>query len=76
MQKPHKIVKRLHYFWPGSDLACETAAALAAAAVLIRPTDSSYADKLVSHAVKLFQFADQYRGIYSDSIPQAAEYYA
>ena len=55
-------------------MAGESAAALAAAAVLLRGTDSSYADKLVSHAVKLFQFADQYRGKYSDSIPEASYY--
>jgi endoglucanase len=53
---------------PGSDLAGETAAALAAASMAFRPVDPVYADTLLSTAVELFQFADQYRGLYSDSI--------
>lgn len=54
---------------PGSDLAAEAAAGLAAASIALRPTDPSYADTLLSTAIQLFNFADQYRGVYSDSIP-------
>lgn len=60
---------------PGSDLAGEAAAALAAAAIAFRPTDAAYADQLLQHAEQLFEFADTYRGKYSDSIPQAKSYY-
>lgn len=60
---------------PGSDLAGETAAALAAASIAFRPTDSAYADRLLTHATQLFTFADTYRGKYSDSIPDAASFY-
>lgn len=35
---------------PGSDLAGETAAALAAAAIAFRPYNSSYSNLLVAHA--------------------------
>ncbi|MCY7278692.1 MAG: glycoside hydrolase family 9 protein [Phormidesmis sp. CAN_BIN44] len=61
---------------PGSDLAGEAAAALASASIAFRPTDSAYADRLLTHATQLFSFADTYRGKYSDSIPDAASFYS
>jgi hypothetical protein len=60
---------------PGSDLAGEAAAALASASIVFRPTDAAYADTLLTHATQLFSFADTYRGKYSDSIPDAANFY-
>ena len=60
---------------PGSDLAGEAAAALAAASIIFRPTDTAYADRLLTHAKQLFSFADTYRGRYSDAIPDAAAFY-
>jgi hypothetical protein len=60
---------------PGSDLAGETAAALAAAALVFRPTDVPYASTLVGHAQQLYTFADTYRGKYSDCITDAQGYY-
>lgn len=60
---------------PGSDLAGETAAALAAASILFKDADSAYSEKLLTHAKQLFNFADKYRAVYSDSIPQAADFY-
>lgn len=60
---------------PGSDLAGEAAAALASASIAFRPTDSAYADLLLTHATQLFSFADTYRGKYSDSISDAANFY-
>ena len=60
---------------PGSDAAGEAAAALAAAAIVFRPTDAAYADLLLKHARELYTFADTYRGKYSDSIPDAAAFY-
>lgn len=42
---------------PGSDLAGETAAAMAAAAIAFRPFNSSYSDLLLVHAK---QVRDQY----------------
>jgi chitodextrinase len=60
---------------PGSDLAGETAAALAAASMAFRPTDPSYANTLLSHARQLYSFADTYRGKYSDCITDAAGFY-
>ncbi len=60
---------------PGSDLAGEAAAALASASIAFRPTNAAYADNLLKHAGELFNFADTYRGKYSDSIPDAANFY-
>ena len=60
---------------PGSDLACETSAALASASILFKNVDSVYSEKLLTHAKQLFEFGDQYRGIYSDSITGAADFY-
>ena len=60
---------------PGSDLAAETAAALAAASIAFQKTDSSYASSLLQHAEELYEFADTFRGKYSDSISNAASFY-
>jgi hypothetical protein len=59
----------------GSDLAAETAAALAAASIVFQNTDPSYANKLITHAEQLFGFANKYRGKYSDSITDAQSFY-
>lgn len=60
---------------PGSDVAAETAAAMASASLVFRKTDSAYSDKLISHAQQLFQFADSHRGLYSSSIPSVQTFY-
>ena len=60
---------------PGSDLAGETAAALAAASVLFKTDNPAYADICLSHAKGLFKFAMAYKGKYSDSIKDADKYY-
>lgn len=60
---------------PGSDLTAEAAAALAAASIIFRPTDPVYADQLLTNAEQLYEFADTYRGKYSDAIPNAQNFY-
>lgn len=60
---------------PGSDLAGEAAAALASASILFRDKDPEYSARCLEHAKELFQFADSYRGKYSDSVPDAKTYY-
>jgi hypothetical protein len=60
----------------GSDLAAETAAALAAASIVFQKTDPSYSSSLVTHAKQLYDFANNYRGKYSDSINDARSFYA
>lgn len=60
---------------PGSDLAGEAAAALAAASLLFRAEDPVYADELLEHARQLYHFADAHRGKYSSAIPDAKNFY-
>ncbi|MEV0649178.1 glycoside hydrolase family 9 protein [Phytomonospora sp. NPDC050363] len=60
---------------PGSDLAGETAAALAAIAIVFKQSDPSYSATLLTHARQLYTFADTYRGKYSDCITDAGGYY-
>ncbi|CAL0304309.1 unnamed protein product [Lupinus luteus] len=60
---------------PGSDLAGETAAALAAASIAFSPYNSSYSALLLVHAKQLFTFADRFRGLYDNSISSAQQFY-
>ncbi|KAM0822462.1 hypothetical protein ACQ4PT_071473 [Festuca glaucescens] len=61
---------------PGSDVAGETAAALAAASMVFRESNPHYAHLLLHHAQQLFEFADKYRGKYDSSIAEVKSYYA
>ncbi|KAI7739206.1 hypothetical protein M8C21_005628 [Ambrosia artemisiifolia] len=60
---------------PGSDLAGETAAAMAAASIVFRHANPAYSRELLTHAGQLFDFADKYRGKYDSSITVAQKYY-
>ncbi|XP_044260332.1 endoglucanase A-like isoform X1 [Tribolium madens] len=60
---------------PGSDLAGEVAAALAAASLLFENVNKSYSEELLRHSGELYDFATKYRGLYHDSIPGAKIYY-
>ncbi|KAH9746258.1 Endoglucanase 8 [Citrus sinensis] len=53
---------------PGSDVAGETAAALAAASIVFRSRDPRYSRLLLSRAIEVFEFADRHRGAYSSSL--------
>ncbi|KAE9616485.1 hypothetical protein Lal_00034619 [Lupinus albus] len=50
-----------------SDVAAETAAALAASSMAFRSSDPGYSETLLRNALNAFQFADSYRGAYSDN---------
>ncbi|CAL1373578.1 unnamed protein product [Linum trigynum] len=60
---------------PGSDLAGETAAAMAAASIVFRHSNPAYSRELLNHAYQLFDFADKHRGKYDSSITVAQKYY-
>ena len=61
---------------PGTDLAAETSAALASSSILFRKNgDTEYADLLVQKAERLFDFANSYRGNYSDCLKAAVPFY-
>ena len=72
MNRPAYKIDAAH---PGSDLAAETAAALAATAMVFQASQPAYAAELLDHAAALYAFADADRGKYSDSIPNAANFY-
>ncbi|KAK6145590.1 hypothetical protein DH2020_022410 [Rehmannia glutinosa] len=62
---------------PGSEVAAEMAAALAAASLVFKAFgDRMYSKVLLQRASKVFEFADKYRGSYNDSIgPGACPFY-
>ncbi|GJP44682.1 hypothetical protein CLOM_g4045 [Closterium sp. NIES-68] len=60
---------------PGSDLAGETAAAMAAASMAFAGQDTAYSNLLLTHAKQLFSFADTYKGMYSDVITNVQNFY-
>ena len=60
---------------PGSDVAASTSSALAAASMLFRGVNNQYADKLLKNAQQLYEFAETYRGKYSDSVSAANPFY-
>lgn len=59
----------------GTEVAAETAAALASASLVFKSSDSMYSALLLKHAKQLFAFADKYRGSYCVSFPQVQTYY-
>ncbi|MBA0821446.1 hypothetical protein Goarm_018305, partial [Gossypium armourianum] len=61
---------------PGSDLAGETAAAMASASIVFKKTNPHYSHLLLHHAQELFEFGDKYRGKYDGSIGVVKSYYA
>ncbi|MCO5596882.1 hypothetical protein L7F22_050952 [Adiantum nelumboides] len=63
-------------FWvdaskPGSDLAGEIAAVLAASSLAFKAYDRSYSDILLTRVTRVFQFAEAYRGCYSNAFSNA-----
>lgn len=57
MERPIYKIDRTR---PGSEVAAETAAALAAASMVFTK-DPDYQAELVQHAIELYRFADLYR---------------
>ncbi|KYQ92548.1 cellulase [Tieghemostelium lacteum] len=60
---------------PGTEVAMEAASALAAASIVFKSSDPSYASTCLSHAKQLYSFGYNYQGVYSDSIPDAKAFY-
>ncbi len=72
MARPAYKIDKEH---PGTELAGEAAAALAAISIAFRKTDPAYAENLLTHAKQLYHFADTCRGKYTDAIPDAQGFY-
>lgn len=60
---------------PGTDLAGEAAAALAAASIIFKETDAAYSSQCLTHAQQLYSFADACRGKYDAAIPGVTDFY-
>ncbi|KAJ7540384.1 hypothetical protein O6H91_10G012100 [Diphasiastrum complanatum] len=54
---------------PGTEIAAETAAALAAASIVFNATNATYSAQLLQTSVSLFKFADRYRVSYDRACP-------
>uniref|UniRef100_A0A2C9JUV4 cellulase n=1 Tax=Biomphalaria glabrata TaxID=6526 RepID=A0A2C9JUV4_BIOGL len=59
-----------------TDIAMETAAALAAGSLAFKTKNPSYSTTLLTHAKQLWEFGNKYHGLYSDSISAAAHNYS
>ncbi|KAJ9549921.1 hypothetical protein OSB04_022464 [Centaurea solstitialis] len=59
---------------PGTEVAADSAAALAAASIVFKEIDLKYTSRLLNHSRSLFQFADKYRGSYQGSCPFYCSY--
>ncbi|CAN6693700.1 unnamed protein product [Malus baccata var. baccata] len=64
MDTPRTVLK-IDQNTPGSEVAAETAAALASASLVFRRCDPTYSKLLVRRAMSVFAFADKHRGPYS-----------
>ncbi|XP_042224636.1 endoglucanase A-like [Homarus americanus] len=60
---------------PGTELACETAAALAAASIIFKEDDPDYSAEMLEVAKELYAFGDEYRLEYHKSITDASNFY-
>ncbi|KAJ6795649.1 endoglucanase 17-like [Iris pallida] len=67
MDTPRTVVK-VDSSNPGTEVAAETAAALAAASLVFRRSDPSYSKLLLKTATRVFEFANKYRGSYSNGL--------
>ena len=64
------------YVQPGTELAAEASAALAAAYLVFTwANQTDYANLCLEHAMELYEFADKYRGVYHDAIPDVYDFY-
>ncbi|EFA79401.1 putative glycoside hydrolase [Heterostelium album PN500] len=60
---------------PGTEVAMEASAALSICYMIFKDINVTYAERCLQHAQDLWTFGDTYRGVYSDSIPDAQDFY-
>ncbi|CAM8886342.1 unnamed protein product [Rhodiola kirilowii] len=68
MKTPRTVLK-IDEKNPGTEIAAETAAALAASSIVFRHIDHAYSRRLLNKAKMLFQFANSFRGTYDGECP-------
>ncbi|KAI5064366.1 hypothetical protein GOP47_0021036 [Adiantum capillus-veneris] len=69
-----RIAFQINATSPGSEVAAETAAALASASLVYQAHDTQYSALLLDRASKLFHFADLYRASYTNECPFYCSY--
>ncbi|XP_018568194.1 uncharacterized protein LOC108908596 isoform X2 [Anoplophora glabripennis] len=72
MNRPAFKIDETH---PGTDLAGEASALFSSASIVFRNVNESYSRELLRHAIELYDFANNYRGLSQDVIPGAKQYY-
>ncbi|KAI3842687.1 hypothetical protein MKX03_027351 [Papaver bracteatum] len=73
MKTPRTVLK-IDQGQPGSEIAAETAAAMAASSIVFRATDRVYARRLLNKAKTLFKFAKEHKGTYDGECPFYCSY--
>ncbi|ERN11259.1 hypothetical protein AMTRI_Chr04g242910 [Amborella trichopoda] len=68
METPRTLYK-IDESTPGTEIAAETAAAMAASSLVFRNTDHAYARRLLNKAKLLFEFAVNHKGTYDGECP-------
>ncbi|KAL8236795.1 hypothetical protein R6Q59_017876 [Mikania micrantha] len=72
--KSSRKVLEINQNQPGTEIAAETAAALAASSIVFRDVDKAYSRNLLNAAKKLFQFANEHRGTFDGECPFYCSY--
>ncbi|XP_059640320.1 endoglucanase 16 [Cornus florida] len=73
MQTPRTVL-RIDQNTPGTEIAAETSAAMAAASIAFRGSDRAYARQIRNKAKLLFEFAKKYKGTYDGECPFYCSY--
>ncbi|XWS17581.1 hypothetical protein CRYUN_Cryun33cG0079300 [Craigia yunnanensis] len=72
--KTPRTVLQINESTPGTEIAAETSAAMAASSIVFRHTDRPYARRLLNKAKLLFQFAKSHKGTYDGECPFYCSY--
>ncbi|PWA45772.1 endoglucanase [Artemisia annua] len=73
MDTPRTVIE-INTSTPGTEVAADSAAALAAASIVFKGVDPKYSSRLLKHSKSLFRFGDKYRGSYQGSCPFYCSY--
>ncbi|XP_062157543.1 endoglucanase 16 [Alnus glutinosa] len=73
MQTPRTVL-RIDENTPGTEIAAETAAAMAASSIVFRGTDHPYSRRLLNKAKLLFKFAKSHKGSFDGECPFYCSY--
>ncbi|XP_065851085.1 endoglucanase 16 [Euphorbia lathyris] len=73
MRQPRTVLQ-IDQNQPGTEIAAETAAAMAAASIVFRPSNKTYARQLLNKAKLLFTFSKSHKGTYDGECPFYCSY--